>query len=96
MENNTNKSSEHITINESKKTTTKRSSEEELLILIDNLVEFEVYTKSIKNINEILTKQNFEFFNKLTLRDNIKINLLLSKIYMNIISNDSLYNNYLI
>ena len=96
MENNTNKSSERITINESKKTTTKRSSEEELLILIDNLVEFEVYTKSIKNINEILTKQNFEFFNKLTLRDNIKINLLLSKIYMNIISNDSLYNNYLI
>jgi hypothetical protein len=88
----TTKSSEENTINEK----SKANSDEELLLLIDNLIEFESYTKSIQSVNDILTKENFQFFNKLSLKENIKINLLLSKIYMNIISNDSLYNEYLL
>ena len=44
----------------------------------------------------ILTKENLDFLKKLSLKENIKINLLLSKIYLNIISNETLYNTYLI
>ena len=69
---------------------------EDLLSLITSLIEFEKNLKSMENINSILTKQNLEFFKNLTLKENIRVNLLLSKIYINIISNNSLYNDYLL
>lgn len=43
-----------------------------------------------------MTEENCEILRKLNARDNIKINLLLTKIYINIISNESLYLNYLL
>jgi hypothetical protein len=52
--------------------------------------------KSLKNIIFFMTEENIEILKQLNARDNIKINLLLSKIYINLISNESLYNNYLV
>ena len=69
---------------------------EDLLALIKSLNDFELYLKSLKSIYSILTQENLAFLSKLSLKDNIKINLLLSKIYMIIISNESLYNKYLL
>ena len=69
---------------------------EDLITLVNNLSQFNYELKSIKNISFFLTGENFEILKKLNARDNIKINLLLSKIYINIISNESLYLNYLI
>ena len=91
-------SSEEITINKPKENKGKEtnSQEDESLSLINNLLEFESYTKSLKSVNDMFTKENFNFFNRLSLKENIKINLLLGKIYMNIISNDSLYKEYLV
>jgi hypothetical protein len=43
-----------------------------------------------------LTEENLSFLKELTMKENVKINLLLSKIYMNIITNESLYNQYLL
>ena len=71
-------------------------TEDNLLSLINSLMDFEEYLKPIKSVNDILTKENIDFFKKLLQKENIKINLLLSKIYMNIISNDSLYDDYLL
>ena len=71
-------------------------TEDNLLSLINSLIDFEEYLKPIKSVNDILTKENIDFFKKLFQKENIKINLLLSRIYMNIISNDSLYDEYLI
>ena len=97
-ESSTSKSSEQIVINNPKEMEGKQtpSEEDEFLSLINNLLEFETYTKSLKSVNEIITKENFNFFKKLSLKENIKINLILSKIYMNIISNESLYKEYLV
>ena len=94
----TSKSSEQIVINNPKDMTGKEtpSEDDEFLSLINNLLEFETYTKSLKSVNDIITKENMDFFKKLSLKENIKINLILSKIYMNIISNDSLYKEYLV
>ena len=69
---------------------------EDLVTLVNNLSQFNYELKSFKNISFFLTAENFEILKKLNARENIKINLLLSKIYMNIISNESLYLNYLI
>ena len=74
----------------------KNSASKELLSLIDTLKDFETNLKSIKNINSILTKENFLFFKKLFLKENIIINLSLIRIYMSIINNKSLYNEYLV
>lgn len=63
---------------------------------IDILKNFEDYLKTLKDIYIILTKENLDFLKKLSLKENIKINLLLCKIYLNIISNETLYNTYLI
>jgi len=68
----------------------------ELLSLIDTLKDFETNLKSIKKINSIITKENFLFFKRLFLKDNIIINLSLIRIYMSIITNKSLYNEYLV
>ena len=97
-ENNTTKSTEEITVNESKEKGKERTtdSDDELLSLMTNLIDFESEIKSLKSMNEILSKENLTFFKKLSVKDNIKLNLLLSKIYMGIISNESLYNEYLL
>ena len=91
--NSTARSTEQIPVNEKKK---KESSEDESLSLISNLVDFESYIKSLENVDEILTKEKLGFLKRLSLKENIKINLLLSKIYMNIITKDSIYTNYLV
>ena len=62
---------------------------EDLVTLVNNLSQFNYELKSIKNISFFLTEENFEILKKLNARENIKINLLLSKIYINIISNES-------
>ena len=53
----------------------KKSDSKELLSLIDTLKDFETDLKSLKSINSILTKDNFNFFKKLFLKENILINL---------------------
>ena len=72
------------------------SASKDLLSLIDTLKDVETNFKSLKSINSILTKENFLFFKKLFLKENIIINLSLIRIYMNIINNKSLYNEYLV
>ena len=97
MEENNNsitQSNEGINISEKKEMNS--DSDSELLSLMNSLIDFESEIKSIKSINDILTKENLDFFKKLESKENIKINLLLSKIYMSIISNESLYNEYLL
>ena len=74
----------------------KKSDSKELLSLIDTLKDFETDLKSLKSINSILIKENFLFFKKLFLKENILINLSLIRIYMGIINNKSLYNEYLV
>ena len=69
---------------------------EDLITLVNNLSQFNYELKSFKNITFFMTEENIDILKKLNARDNIKINLLLSKIYTNIISNDSLYLNYLL
>ena len=69
---------------------------EDLVTLVNNLSQFNYELKSFKNISFFLTEENCEILRKLNARDNIKINLLLTKIYINIISNESLYLNYLL
>ena len=51
--------------------------------------------KSLKDINCFTNEKNIVILKKLSEKDNIKINLLLSKIYINLIPNESLYSNYL-
>lgn len=80
----------------SRGTKRENTSQDEQQTLINSLIEFERHVKSIENINSILAKENLEFLKKLALKDNPRINLLLSKIYLNIISNNSLYNEYLL
>ena len=67
-----------------------------LIYLINELNNFELNLKSINDINDILTKENLKFFQNLSLKENIRINLLINKIYMNIISKDNLYDEYLL
>lgn len=69
--------------------------DDDLLSFIKNLNNLYLHLRPMKNVNKILTKENFDIFNKASLKNNIKINLLLSKIYMNIISKETLYNDYL-
>ena len=63
--------------------------------IIKNLSQCESNVKFMKNLDNILSKENLDFFNSLIEKDNIKINLLLSKIFTNIISNDFLYKTYI-
>ena len=68
---------------------------EDLTSLIKDLETFEMKLKSLRNVCYIFTKDVFEIFNKLIQKDNVKIHLVLSRIYIEIISHDSLYDNYL-
>ena len=63
--------------------------------LIKALENFECKLKSLNNVGNIFTIEVFKIFDELIKKDNIKINLILSRICIDIISNDSLYNNYL-
>ena len=69
---------------------------EDLLYLVNSLIQFSYDLISLKKIELILTNEIIEIFKKLGTKNNITINLILSKIYMNIINNESLYNNYLV
>ena len=69
---------------------------EDLLTLVNDLIHFNYELKSLKHIQLILTFDIFNIFKKLNSKDNIKINLILSQIYMNIINNESLYSDYLL
>ena len=68
----------------------------DLLTLVNDLIHFCYELKSLKDICLFLTFDNFNILKTLGTKENIKINLILSKIYMNIISNESLYSNYLL
>ena len=65
---------------------------EDLTSLIKDLQTFE---SLLSNVCYIFKNEVFQILKKLIEKDNIKIHLILSRIYINIISHDSLYNNYL-
>ena len=69
---------------------------EDLLYLVNSLIQFSYELMSLKRIELILTNEMIDIFKSLSKKNNIKINLILSKIYMNIINNESLYTNYLV
>ena len=63
--------------------------------IIKNLSEFESNLRKTRNINSVLTTENLLFFNSLLSKENIKINLLLSKIFGYVLSKDYLYKAYI-
>ena len=67
----------------------------DILTLVNDLIQFSIDLKSLKNIKLFLTNENLEILKKLTTREIVKINLVLSKIYMGIMNNESLYSSYL-
>lgn len=69
---------------------------ENLVSLIKDLTNFNQELASTQNITNFLTDDNIYILSSLNYRDNIKINLLLVKIYINIINNQSLYMHYLV
>ena len=71
------------------------NNSEDLLSLVNNLIHFCYKLNSLKNVEVILTNEILDYLKKFTDKGNIKINLILGKIYMHIISNESLFTNYL-
>ena len=69
---------------------------ENLVSLVKDLTNFNQELASTSNITNFLTYDNIYILSSLNYRDNIKINLLLVKIYINIINNQSLYMHYLV
>ena len=69
---------------------------QDILTLYNDLIKFNIYLKSLKNIKLLLTNENLDILKKLNAKENVKISLVLSKIYMNIMNNDSLYLSYLV
>jgi hypothetical protein len=69
---------------------------EDLLYLVNSLIQFSFELISLKKIELVLKNEIIDIFKKLSTKNNIKINLILSKIYINIINNESLYTNYLV
>ena len=67
----------------------------DLQTLVNELIEFNSKLTSLINIELLLTTDNIEILKKINKKNNIKINLLLSKIYMNLLNNELLYSNYL-
>ena len=64
--------------------------------LFIKLNEFEEELKSLKNLNYLLNYEIFEILKKLNEKDNIRINLILCKIFLNIINKESLYTKFLL
>ena len=62
---------------------------ENLVSLVKDLTNFNQELASTQNITNFLTADNIYILSSLNYRDNIKINLLLVKIYINIINNQS-------
>ena len=71
------------------------NNSQDLLSLVNNLIHFCYKLNSLKNVEVMLTNEILDILKKLTDKGNIKINLILSKIYMHIISDESLFTNYL-
>ena len=69
---------------------------DDLITFVNDLSLFNHELKSFKNISFFIILENLDILKKINAKDNIKINLILSKIYNNIISNESLYSQYLI
>ena len=69
---------------------------EKIVSLVKDLSNFNQEFASMENITNFLTDDNIYILSSLNYRDNIKINLLLVKIFINIINNQSLYMNYLV
>ena len=69
---------------------------ENLVTLVNNLSHFNHDLKSLKDITFFINEENLQILKKLSEKENIKINLLLSKLYINLISNESLYSIYLV
>ena len=63
--------------------------------IINGLNYFLSELDSIENISSFLSQDNLQFFYSLSLRDNIKVNLVLSNIYYIILSKDFLYKKFL-
>ena len=63
--------------------------------IINNLSEFESNLRKSKVINSVLSTENLLFFNSLISKENVKINLLLSKIFGYVLSKDYLYKTYI-
>ena len=68
---------------------------EDLHSTINTLNKFISQFNNLKDISKIFSKKNLNFFASLIEMDDIKINLLLSKIYNIIISNNYLYKTYI-
>ena len=69
---------------------------DDLITFVNDLSLFNHELKSFKNISFFINSENLDILKKINAKDNIKTNLILSKIYNNIISNESLYSQYLI
>ena len=64
--------------------------------LVNDFEKFNCHLKYLKNISLFLTPDNFYILRKINDMDNIKILMTLSQVYVNIMSNESLYSNYLL
>ena len=71
-------------------------SNSDLTYLINELNYFNSELKSLKKLELFLNSKNVNTLKQLRLMKNIKVNLILSKIYINIINNETLYSNYLL
>ena len=69
---------------------------ENLVSLVRDLRNFNQELSSLKDISNFLTEDYLYVLQNLNYRDNVRINLLLVKIYINIISNQTLYSKYLV
>ena len=68
----------------------------DLLTLVNDLIHFNSELNSLNDICTFLTFNNLNILKNLSSKENIKINLILSKIYMNIINHETLYSKYLL
>ena len=66
-----------------------------IITILNNLNLFEYKLKSLEEINIILTTDVLLILQKISELNNIQLNLVLYRIYLNIITNQSLYNKYL-
>ena len=68
---------------------------QDILTLYNELMQFNIYLKLLKNIKLLLTNENLDILKKLNSKEIVKISQVLSKIYMNIMNNNSFYLSYL-
>ena len=69
---------------------------DKIIVIINNLNTFIYKLKFIKSLNLILTSDNLLILQKIAQRKNLLLYILLSKIYNYIISNEWLFNYYLV